>query len=123
MFQIPQSYPLKQPLEPSYSSRLQTAQLYSNLPTYSNTPLTSSNYANLPRQPIKTVNLTPKPYTKPDHVTYSNIQVGQSRNPDGLIYSNLVHPPREGNVYSNVPPGGNAYANGGKSRLFVLICD
>ncbi|EFA05566.2 lipoma-preferred partner homolog isoform X1 [Tribolium castaneum] len=101
--QIPQSYPLKQPLEPSYSSRLQTSQLYSNLPP-------QNTYANLPRPQIKTTNLTPKPYTKPDHVTYSNIQVGQSRNADGLIYSNLVHPPREGNVYSNVSQG--AYANG-----------
>ncbi|XP_068902316.1 lipoma-preferred partner isoform X1 [Tenebrio molitor] len=117
--QIPQSYPLKQTVEPSYSSRLQTNQFYSNVPPqsdYSNAPtlpLNTSNYANVPRQQnIKTTNLTPKPYIKPDHVTYSNIQVGQSRNQDGLIYTNLVHPPREGNVYSNVPSGGNAYANG-----------
>lgn len=46
-------------------------------------------------------------------MTYSNVQV-QSRNRDGLIYSNLVHPPREGGVYSNVPSGGgNVYSNGG----------
>ncbi|CAH1981587.1 unnamed protein product [Acanthoscelides obtectus] len=35
------------------------------------------------------------------------------RNRDGLVYSNLIHPPREGgNVYSNLPPNSNAYTNG-----------
>ncbi|CAH0548537.1 unnamed protein product [Brassicogethes aeneus] len=149
--QIPQSYPLKQTIEPSYSSRL-TGQLYSNLPTqphYSNTTkYPDNNYANLPHegnnaqysnlpQPQRAVyssnmatlqstsnlsgvknrpvvnNMGPKGYVKPDHVTYSNIQAAQSRNQDGLIYSNLMHPPREGNMYSNLPQqGGNVYANG-----------
>lgn len=61
--QVPQSYPLKQTVEPSYSSRLQSNQFYSNLPPnnqglYSNSPNQGSvkfrggqdnNYANLPR--------------------------------------------------------------------------
>lgn len=179
--QIPQSYPLKQTVEPSYSSRLQANQFYSNVPPpnpqshYSNTPTLPANtkfrpqhvhdsnyvnliregdhgnqYSNLPRSgsamssasmprqgsamanygssrqqtcslprqamgsPATGVNhpvssLGPKGYTKPDHVTYSNIQIGQSRNPDGIIYSNLIHPPRNsGNVYSNA----SAYGNG-----------
>ncbi|XP_030747503.1 thyroid receptor-interacting protein 6-like [Sitophilus oryzae] len=60
---IPQSYPLKKNVEPSYSSRIQSNQFYSNLPPnnhshYSNTAtlnssnklnLHNSNYANLPR--------------------------------------------------------------------------
>ncbi|XP_050315639.1 thyroid receptor-interacting protein 6 [Anthonomus grandis grandis] len=63
---VPQSYPLKQPVEPSYSSRIQTNQFYSNLPPqggqlYSNAPtlpasakygdhnIQDNNYANLPR--------------------------------------------------------------------------
>ncbi|KAJ8954165.1 hypothetical protein NQ318_005759 [Aromia moschata] len=182
--------PLKQTVEPSYASRLQANQFYSNVPPpnmqshYSNSPTLASgtkfqhsqdnNYVNLPRENDRTsqysnlprsassassssvpppsmnyfkvrifhrrapspktslsrqnlsspatrlsssvtpvTNLVPKGYTKPDHVTYSNIQVGQSRNQDGLIYSNLVHPPREGSsVYSNMPPNSNAYANG-----------
>lgn len=60
-------------------------------------------------------NLVPKAYTKPDQtVTYSNIQVRQPRNHDGLIYSNLMHPPRDGNVYSNIVGAGNdVYGNGG----------
>lgn len=61
--QVPQSYPLKQTVEPSYSSRLQSNQFYSNLPSsnqglYSNSPNQGgvkfrgghdNNYANLPR--------------------------------------------------------------------------
>ncbi|XP_072378988.1 uncharacterized protein Zyx isoform X1 [Diabrotica undecimpunctata] len=173
--QIPQSYSLKhKAVEPSYSSRLQATQLYSNIPPsnfqshYSNTPTLplnskyvdqrpvdnnyanlskndpSSQYANLPRsasamsntsslsrqgnygssiqQPSeyaikqsslpRATNITPKGYSKIDNVTYSNIQMGPSRNQDGLIYSNIVHPQREGTVYSNMPPSNSAYANG-----------
>ncbi|CAG9815092.1 unnamed protein product [Phaedon cochleariae] len=180
--QIPQSYPLKQTVEPSYASRLQTNQFYSNVPSpsaqshYSNTPTLpmnakyhpqqplennyvnlgidcdqSSQYSNLPRSvsamsnvsnlsrqdivarlaitfsgneqvPSEYTpkqcssprqNMVPKGYVKPDHVTYSNIQVGQHRNQDGLIYSNLMHPPREDvNVYGNRQPNNSAYANG-----------
>lgn len=58
---------------------------------------------------------------------YSNIQVAQVRNNDGLIYSNLAHPPRDVNVYSNLPPAGSGvYANGGiiialKWHLYILV--
>ncbi|KAJ8921172.1 hypothetical protein NQ315_013644 [Exocentrus adspersus] len=178
--QIPQSYPLKQTVEPSYSSRLQANQFYSNVPApnaashYSNTPtlpantkyhpqhVQDNNYVNLPRDadhgnqysnlprndsamssaslprqgsasvmsnygsthsqtcslPRQNIgpparagtnhsvsSLGPKGYTKPEHVAYGNLQVGQSRNQDGIIYSNLVHPPREG--------GGSVYSNAG----------
>ncbi|XP_049824767.1 thyroid receptor-interacting protein 6 isoform X2 [Aethina tumida] len=139
--QIPQSYPLKQTVEPSYSSRLQSAQVYSNVPPqshYSNAPLgpkyQDSNYANfnqysnLPRaynqnatlpsgavlsagnKRTTPINMAPKGYAKPSEVTYSNVQT--QRNQDGLIYSNLIHPPREPNVYSNMPPPPvNSYSN------------
>lgn len=159
---VPQSYPLKQTVEPSYSSRLQSNQFYSNLPSsnqglYSNSPNQGgvkfrgghdNNYANLPRgneeqfsrspsalsnaslsrsttsygtgyatkntSTASTLGNTPKPYqpsTKSD-VTYSNIQIGESRNNDGLIYSNLTHPPRDGVVYSNIPQPGGGFSNG-----------
>nr|CAI5837554.1 unnamed protein product [Callosobruchus analis] len=177
--QVPQSYSLKQNLEPRYASRIQTHQLYSNVPPqtapqscYANAPTlvsnakfkdnnyanfprdldTASQYSNLPRSasamssasqtrqgydtntlpqgltsqgeyipttcslPRQTLNqnLGPRAYSKPEHVTYSNVQVpNQMRNRDGLVYSNLMHPPREvANVYSNLPPNSNAYANG-----------
>ncbi|XP_057664784.1 thyroid receptor-interacting protein 6 isoform X1 [Diorhabda carinulata] len=169
--QIPQSYPLKKPVEPSYSSRLQPGtQLYSNIQPkspqthYSNAPTlplnsryveqrSDNNYANVPKymdQNMQYVNLPrsasamsgtssisrqgnygstiqqpndygsqsrtsvgPKGYTKSENVTYSNIQMPPSRNQDGLIYSNLVHPPRDGaNVYSNLPPSNSAYCSG-----------
>lgn len=170
--QIPQSYPLKQTIEPSYSTRIQANnhQFYSNIPApqaptsrnhYSNTPAQfrpDNNYANLPpansmenyvntrspsvmsnnsslarpsdyipkqcsspRQNVSTIStsgsnlsinsLGPKGYSKQDQVTYSNVHVGGQRNQDGLIYSNLMHPPREGNVYSNLPSSA-AYGNG-----------
>ncbi|KAF2879958.1 hypothetical protein ILUMI_26213 [Ignelater luminosus] len=79
----------------------------SNLSLASNSNLSHSSL------PLSS-NFVPKAYAKPDqHVMYSNIQVGQVRNNDGLIYSNLVHPPRDVNVYSNLPPAGSGvYANG-----------
>ncbi|CAG9770382.1 unnamed protein product [Ceutorhynchus assimilis] len=59
---VPQSYPLKHSVEPSYSSRIHPNQFYSNLPNpkqqalYSNTPphpkydgISDNNYANVPR--------------------------------------------------------------------------
>ncbi|XP_060533548.1 thyroid receptor-interacting protein 6 isoform X2 [Cylas formicarius] len=149
--QVPQSYPLKQTVEPSYSSRIQNAQFYSNLinPShYSNSaPAQDNNYANLtasdgqeqfsrspsvmtnsslPRSTpsygsyatkssslASTLASTPKPYGNKSEVTYSNIQIPPNRNQDGLIYSNLAHPPREGAVYSNLPqPNTGAYPNG-----------
>lgn len=62
-------------------------------------------------------NFVPKAYVKPEqHVLYSNVQVGQTRNNDGLIYSNLIHAQREGNVYSNLPPSSDMFANGGKTK-------
>ncbi|KAK4878470.1 hypothetical protein RN001_010976 [Aquatica leii] len=67
--------------------------------------LSDQNISNLPISS----NFIPKAYTKPDqHVLYSNVQVTPRGN-DRLIYSNLVHPPREVNVYSNIPSG---YTNG-----------
>lgn len=59
---------------------------------------------------------TPKPYqANKSEVTYSNIQMAPSRNNEGLIYSNLAHPPaqRQTAVYSNLPQSGEAYPNGG----------
>ncbi|XP_066149214.1 thyroid receptor-interacting protein 6-like isoform X2 [Euwallacea fornicatus] len=161
---VPQSYPLKQTLEPSYSSRLQSNQFYSNLPPsnqalYSNAPAQSlgnssyksipgNNYSNLPpskedqfsRSPsalsnnslarstasygsgyasknmsnTSTLGSTPQPYhPSKSEVTYSNIQMTQPRKNDGLIYSNLTHPPsRETAVYSNLPTGPAGYSNG-----------
>lgn len=166
--QVPQSYSIKQNVEPSYASRLQATsqQYYSNLPhaghqqsnpstlpslTHSNvaqhTNSTYANiypdgdpnlqYSNLPRAGMmhrtnlnnSSVSLASnashssvpmggslglKGYNKQDqHVTYSNVHVGGMRNQDGLIYSNLMHPPARDNLYSNMPPGGNIYTNGG----------
>lgn len=68
----------------------------------------SPKSCSLPRQVMG-----PKAYTKPDQVTYSNVHVGQ-RNQEGLLYSNLMHPSRDGgNIYSNMRGNTNAYANGG----------
>ncbi|KAH1011916.1 hypothetical protein HUJ04_001189 [Dendroctonus ponderosae] len=182
---VPQSYPLKQPVEPSYSSRIQSGQFYSNLPPpgsqalYSNTPnlraadyarVSESNYANLPAgrnedqysrsasalsnsslprstvsygsgyatkntrlvpmvfvqtqaQPLafstaSTLGGSPKPYLpSQSDVTYSNVQMAPIRHNNSMIYSNLVHPPRDGGVYSNLPPSGGAFPNGG-----VYLC-
>lgn len=136
-FQVPQSYSVKQTVEPSFSSRLQSSSSnpYYNLPpsnpsavpfnTYSNvaTPDSSLQYTNvwpsspssvssIPRSNLSissnssVQNLVPKAYSKPEqHVTYSNIQTSpQTRNRDGLIYTNLIHPSP---VYTNgedLPP-------------------
>lgn len=46
-----------------------------------------------------------------------------SRNPEGLIYSNLIHSPIDsGNIYSNLPSTNPSYANGGRilSAYFIL---
>ncbi|KAG5869343.1 hypothetical protein JTB14_022591 [Gonioctena quinquepunctata] len=171
--QIPQSYALKQRLEPSYASRLQTNQFYSNVPSpqeqsyYSNVSTLPSEeskniqrsltkygnlsgdqaneYSNIPRnisvmsnvstssrhgnygsissqvpgdhsteqRSLGRQNHDSKSYSKPDHVTYSNIQsMEQSRNPDALVYSNLVHPRSDrSNVYCNLPSKNSSYAN------------
>ena len=180
MFQVPHSYSIKQSVEPSYSSSLQSnvsGNYYSNLPPpshaksmsnsstlplgashsstnlYGNTPthyaniqseghshyadLTSSmtpqkanvHRGNLQASPLTlnstnmsvSPNLVPKGYNKPEqHVTYSNVQIG-SRNPDGLIYSNLVHPPPESTVYSNLPHTSNLYSNGGELYVCPMV--
>ncbi|KAJ8967046.1 hypothetical protein NQ314_003163 [Rhamnusium bicolor] len=145
---IPQSYPLKQTVEPSYASRLQANQFYSNIPPpnqshYSNSPTLPSNskfhpqhqdnnYVNLPRESdhgnqysnlprsgsaMSSASLPRKGNASANYGSTvpqaGGNHVQQSRNPDGLIYSNLIHPPRDGgNVYSNIPSNTNAYANG-----------
>ncbi|XP_076257178.1 Wilms tumor protein 1-interacting protein-like isoform X2 [Rhynchophorus ferrugineus] len=162
---VPQSYPLKKNVEPSYSSRLQSNQFYSNvspprnqslysnaetLPSSSKLSSHDNNYANLPRRnndqgiysrsasamsnnslprstasygtgyatkntsTASTLASTPKPFDRNNSdVTYSNIQIPASRNRDGLIYSNLAHPPRDTAVYSNIPQGrSGVYSNG-----------
>ncbi|KAL3270782.1 hypothetical protein HHI36_021306 [Cryptolaemus montrouzieri] len=151
--QIPQSYPLKHSVEPSYSSRLSTnSAVYSNLSndsdishTYVNSRRLSANqgipqqqryqntYANLPRDDERYtpqyVGSSPSPRpavgqrgygNKQDHVTYSNVHVGNRGNPEALIYSNLMHPPRGGgSVYGNLSSGPPPppYGNGGAEDL------
>ncbi|XP_018333703.1 thyroid receptor-interacting protein 6 [Agrilus planipennis] len=91
----------------------------SNLP--SSSTLSNSNLS-LATNPANVATYAPKPYTKPEqhHVTYSNVQVGGGGpiiNCDGLIYSNLVHPPREGVIYSNLPTAGNGMYSSGADDL------
>lgn len=102
----------------SISSNIPSSNLQSSNLGDSRLSLSSNSNVSHGNVPLST-NLVPKAYAKPDqHVTYSNIQVGQSRNRDGLIYSNLMHPPREPNMYSNLPnPAANVYSNGGKQSI------
>lgn len=112
----PDGNPRAAPQEPNF--RGSNTSLDSTMPRSSTHHASASNLSITSGSNIygSSSNLVPKGYTKPDSgVTYSNIQVGQSRNRDGLIYSNLMHPPRDGGMYSNVPGSrGNVYSNGGR---------
>lgn len=139
--QVPQSYQVKQQCEPSYSTRLQTnataapqAAVYSNIPppTSSMVPQLHSMINSAPEKFAQVQSA--KPYVKNNYqdpnLMYSNLQVnagpprGVIKNSDGLIYSNIIHPPPterndRHNLYSNLNivqqvPQGNVYANGGE---------
>lgn len=106
----------------------ESAVQYSNLPnlrTQQHSPLPRMPPAPVTSLPLMSTNLVPKGYNRKadQHVTYSNVQVGNARN-DGLIYSNLRRPPPpENTVYSNLPHTNNLYSNAGKfgSRMFILL--
>ncbi|KAL1502772.1 hypothetical protein ABEB36_007870 [Hypothenemus hampei] len=69
-----------------------------------------SGYATKTTSVASTLGSTPKPF-KSDF-TYSNIQM-EPRVNDGLIYSNLAHPPRDGVLYTNLREQNvAAYPNG-----------
>lgn len=133
---MPQSYQVKQQCEPSYSTRLQTnmtaapqAAVYSNIPppTSSIVPPLHSMTSPAPEKFAQVQSA--KPYAKTNYqdpnLMYSNLQVnagpprGVVKNSDGLIYSNIIHPPpternERHNLYSNLNmvQQGNMYANG-----------
>ncbi|XP_074039695.1 zyxin isoform X2 [Leptinotarsa decemlineata] len=85
--QVPQSYPLKQSVEPSYSSRLRTNQFYSNIPP----PSPQSHYSNMPTLP-------------------SNTKFSSSRQVDST-YANLPTDSDQASQYSNLPRSVSAMSN------------
>lgn len=122
--QVPQSYQIKQQCEPSYSTRLQNTNsaappLYSNIPPSVLHTASLSTASTLPMSN----KYGPKAFSKGNFdqaPMYSNVQVGssgQTKNSDGLIYSNIMHPPPtardSGSMYSNLSNTvNNVYANG-----------
>lgn len=126
--QVPQSYPLKQTVEPSYSSSIQNNLYHNIIPqdsghTYSNTATLlspqnlsyNSTYANINR-PIQKVGPTPyrsgsvqsnisslPGYGSKPELNYSNLHEREVLNKDGLVYSNLMHPIQD-KTYSNCEP-------------------
>lgn len=98
LFQVPQSYPLKQTVEPSYSSRLQANQFYSNVPPPPTAPSPQSLYSNTSSSLLAT---TPTPQS-----VYSNTPTPNLSTIPNSLYSNspkLPSTPSNQAVYNNTP--------------------
>lgn len=136
MFQVPQSYSIKQTIEPSYSSRLQNTPYYSNIPqatsphshsisSTSTLPLTSSlhrptnTYSNVPSESntLQYSNVWPAStsYIPNKNTTgVQNLVPKAYTRPSDVTYSNVHTRNRDGLIYSNLihpPREGAVYSN------------